>query len=234
MRRLVLLAIAAALLWAPTAHAATVMVVGRGDALLFGPRQVAAAKRSIDVGRHRCTVGAGTPLSLLLGTRLRLDARDEGACGRSPASAGAIYVEAVSGQRERGLGGWVYKVGHVIGTTGAGDPSGPFGTGRLVGRRARLLWFWCVRAGDCQRTLEVRAADGIGRGKMLRVTVRAYDDFGRRVPARGATVRFGPSSATTDRAGVATLPAPSAAGRYRVAATHPGMVRSFPVGVRVR
>ena len=101
-----------------------------------------------------------TPLSALAGTRLKLRLRDYGACGRSPRDAGSLYVRAVGARARRAArDGWVYKVGRRAGTTGAADPSGPFGSGRLQRRRPRAVVL--VRAdgaAGCQRTLEVRPA----------------------------------------------------------------------------
>jgi hypothetical protein len=39
----------------------------------------------------------------------------------------------------------------------------------------RVTWFWCVRAGNCQRSLETRS---VAEGGTLRVIVTAYDDKG--------------------------------------------------------
>ena len=132
------------------------------------------------VGGRRCAVGRATPLSALAGTRLKLGFRDYGSCGRSPRDAGALYVKRIGADRARGAAGWVYKVGRRAGTTGAADPSGPFGRGKLK-RGARVLWFWCVQVSGeaCQRTLEVASAPTVAPGAMLAVTVRGYDDNGR-------------------------------------------------------
>ena len=111
-------------------------------------------------------------------------------------------MRAVAGERAKGAAGWVYKVGRRAGTTGAADPSGPFGHGRLK-RGARVLWFWCAQSGGeaCQRTLEVSSAGSVAAGGMLAVTVRGYDDNGSGVPVAGATVRLGSATATTDACG---------------------------------
>ncbi len=235
MRRALLAALAGALCWAPAAQAAEVMVVGR-DAVLKEASTVAFKARTLKVGRRTCNVGSRTPLSLLAATRLPVRARDQGICGRSARDAGTIYVEAVAGQRERGRGGWVYKVGRRAGTAAAADPSGSFGTGRLLRASDRVLWFWCELAeGGCQRTLEVRAsARTVARGGTLRATVRGYDDRGRGVAVQGATVRLGAASATTDARGTATLGAPATTRRVRLTAERAGMVTAFPVRVTVR
>jgi hypothetical protein len=217
-----------------SAGAATVqlMVVGKERVLReAGPVRLNA--RSVKVGGRRCAVGRATPLSVLAGTRLRLRLRDYGACGRSAADAGSLYVKAVGGDRARGASGWVYKVGRRAGTTGAADPSGPFGRGKLK-RGARVLWFWCAqdRGQACQRTLEVSSASSVVAGAPLQVTVRGYDDNGRGVPVAGATVRLGGATAVTDASGAASLTAP-AAGTYRLTASHDGMVRSWPAKVTV-
>jgi hypothetical protein len=231
MRRLVLSALLLALAVPAPAGAKSVqlMVVGKSRVLReAGPVKLKA--RSVRVGGRRCSVGRTTPLSVLAGTRLGLRLRDYGACGRSARDAGSLYVRAVAGERAHGAAGWVYKVGRRAGTTGAADPSGPFGRGRLKAG-ARVLWFWCAHA-VCQRTLEVSCAGSVAAGGILAVTVRGYDDNGKGVPVAGATVRLGPASAVTDAAGAARVVAPGA-GRYRLTASRDGMVRSWPRGVTV-
>jgi hypothetical protein len=233
MRRLLPAAVVLALAVPAPAGAASVqlMVVGKTRVLReAGPVRLKA--RSVRVGGRRCALGR-TPLSVLAGTRLSLRLRDYGACGRSARDAGSLYVRAVAGERARGASGWVYKVGRRAGTTGAADPSGPFGRGRLK-RGARVLWFWCAQTGGqaCQRTLEVSSAASVGAGGTLAVTVRGYDDNGNGVPVAGATVRLGSATAVTDASGVAQVVAP-AAGGYRLTAERDGMVRSWPRKVTV-
>jgi len=226
---------AALLLVAPAhAGAATVqlMVVGKQRVLReAGP--VKLTSRSVRVGGRRCAVGRATPLSALAGTRLKLRLRDYGACGRSPRDAGSLYVRQIGADRASGASGWVYKVGRRTGTTGAADPSGPFGRGRLQGG-AQLLWFWCRqdRGQSCQRTLEVSSAPAVAAGASLSVTVKGYDDNGHGVAVAGATVRLGSSTAVTDASGLAQVTAP-AAGAARLTAERDGMVRSWPRRVRV-
>ena len=234
MRRLVFASLLLALAVPAPAGAASVqlMVVGKSRVLReAGPVRLNA--RSERIGGRRCSVGRATPLSVLAGTRLALRLRDYGACGRSAADAGSLYVRAIGGERARGAAGWVYKVGRRVGTTGAADPSGPFGRGRL-GRGARVLWFWCAQTGGeaCQRTLEVSSAGSVAAGGMLVVRVRGYDDNGDGVPVAGATVRLGPATAVTDAAGVAQVVAPGTGG-YRITAERDGMVRSWPRKVAV-
>ena len=233
MRRLVLASVVLALAVPAPAGAASVqlMVVGKTRVLReAGPVRLKA--RSVRVGGRRCAVGR-TPLSVLAGTRLKLRLRDYGACGRSARDAGSLYVRAVAGERAKGAAGWVYKVGRRAGTTGAGDPSGPFGHGRLK-RGAPVLWFWCAQSGGeaCQRTLEVSSAGSVAAGGMLAVTVRGYDDNGNGAPVAGATVRLGSATAVTDASGAAHVVAP-AVGAYRLMAERDGMVRSWPRKVTV-
>jgi hypothetical protein len=227
---------AAALAAAPTASAVKVdvMVVGESG-LLRGPKHVTLRQRTVKVGDRRCAVGAGTPLSVLAATSLRLRIRDSGACGRRPRDAGALYVFQIGGERAKGLAGWVYKVGNRAGTAGAGDPGGPFGHGGLRAGQ-RVLWFWCRLAGaGCQRTLDTRPERTTAApGETLRVTVRGYDDTGAAVLVPGATVRLGSATATTGFDGVAALTVPSRSGRLRLHAERAGMVRSFPRQVAVR
>jgi hypothetical protein len=228
-----------ALAAAPAAGAASVdvLVVGKSG-VLAGPRPVALKPRTVAVGQRRCAVGKATPLSVLAGTRLALKVRDQGACGRRARDAGGLYVFQVAKQRERGRSGWVYKVGNRAGTTGAGDPAGPFGTGRRLRGGQRVLWFWCTltQAGGCQRTLAVTPLrSDVAAGESLRVSVRGYDDLGKGIAVGGATVRLGAARATTGADGVATLTVPAASGRtLRLWAERDGMVRAFARKVAVR
>jgi hypothetical protein len=239
MRRRLLIAVlagATALAAAPAASLAAsvdVMVVGKAGTLR-GPTAVALVQRKVKVGRKRCAVGRGTPLSALAGTRLGLKVRDSGACGARPRDAGGLYVFQVGAEREKGAGGWVYKVGNRAGTAGAGDPAGPFGSGGLRAGQ-RLLWFWCRQAAGCQRTLDVVPDRTNARaGESLRVTVRGYDDAGAGVRVAGATVRLGAARATTGADGTATLTVPAGSKRLRLQADRRGMVRAFPRKVTVR
>jgi hypothetical protein len=237
--RVLLTACAATLLAAaPQAGAASVevMVVGE-ERVLRRPDDVRLRERSVRVGGRRCRVGAATPLGVLAALHLRLRLRDYGSCGRSPRDAGGLYVTAVAGEREKGRGGWVYKVGHRAGTAGAADPRGSFGTGRRLRDGDRVLWFWCEldAADGCQRTLEAEPArSSVAPGEALAVTVRGYDNDGDAVPVAGATVRLGSASAVTGADGVATVTAPARLGRVRLTATADGMVRAFPQVVSVR
>jgi hypothetical protein len=238
MRRQLLIGLvtgAAALAAAPAASAATVdvMVVGKAG-VLRGPKALALKQRTVQVGHRRCAVGARTPLSALAATRLSLGIRDAGACGRRARDATALYVFRVGRERAKGSAGWVYKVGNRAGIAGAGDPAGPFGTGRGLRAGQRVLWFWCVQAGGCQRTLDARAdRRSAAPGETLRVTVRGYDDAGAGIPVAGATVRLGAASATTGPDGVAALTVPAAHGRLRLRAQRAGMVPAFPREVTV-
>jgi hypothetical protein len=223
---------------APAAIAAPkaeLMVVGR-EKVLREATSVRLVRRTVRVdGGRRCAVGARTPLGALAGARLRLRLRDYGSCGRSARDAGGLYVRQVGRDRERGRGGWVYKIGRRTGSGAAGDLAGPFGRGG-VRRGARVLWFWCELSSDgCQRTLEVRPSRRrAAPGQLLSVRVRAYDDHGRGIPVPAATVRLGRSGAMTGTDGRVTLTMPGGAGRVRLTASAPGAVRAFPVVVRKR
>lgn len=238
MRRIALVLIAGALLAAPAAADARakvdVMVVGK-SAVLAGPERVALKARSARVGGKRCSIGRATPLSMLAGTGVSFSLKDYGACSRRARDAGSLYVRKIGPDREAGRDGWVYKVGRRVGSGGAADPAGSFGTGRKLRAGQRVLWFWCVKdaADSCQRTLEVRPERAqVEPGASLSFTVRGYDEAGRGVRVAGATVRLGGSTGLTGADGVATLTAP-ATGSYRVRAEKPGMVVSFPARVRV-
>jgi hypothetical protein len=239
MRRLVPIAAVALAAGLPApAAAATVdsMVVGE-QRVLRAPAEVRLKPRTVKVGRRRCRVGARTPLSVLAAARLRLGIRDYGRCGRRPRDAAGLYVFKIAGERERGRGGWVYKVGRRVGTTGAADPSGAFGTGRGLRDGQRITWFWCELqdTGGCQRTLDVRPdRASAAPGEALTVTVRGYDDHGGGVAVEGATVRLGSATAVTGRDGEAVLTVPAEAGTLSLEAERDGMVRAFPREVRVR
>ena len=239
MRRIAAAMLAGAVLAAPAAAQSRakvdLMVVGKA-AVLAGPERVGLKARTAKVGGKRCAVGRATPLSALIGARVTLHISDRGACSRRAVDAGSLYVERIGPDKARGRAGWIYKVGRKAGTTGAADPSGSFGTGRKLRSRQRVLWFWCVLdlLDSCQRTLEARPEQRTSApGAPLRVTVRGYDDAGRGAAVAGATVRLGDATAVTGADGVATVTAPGAAGRYRLQAEHPAMVRAFPSRVAV-
>jgi hypothetical protein len=238
MRRLAVI-VAAIAVAAPAAPASAakvqVMVVGK-DRVLRAPKNVTLKKRTVKVGHRRCRIGAATPLSALAATHLKLRFRDYGHCTKRPADASGLYVTSVAGERERGHGGWVYKVGRRAGTTAAADLSGPFGTGRRIHGGQRITWFWCElqRSGSCQRTLEVRPERSTAQpGEALRVTVRGYNDQGKGVLVSGATVRLGSATATTGAGGVAVLRVPSTRGTLKLRATRAGMVQAFPREVEI-
>jgi hypothetical protein len=229
MTRLVVIALAAVAVAPAAASAAEVdlMVVGK-QRVLRGATDVRLKERSVKVGRRTCRVGARTPLAVLASTRLTLGIRDYGRCGKRPPDATGLYVAKVAGERERGRGGWVYKVGRRAPSIGAADLSG-----RRLRAGDRVTWFWCEQdaSGGCQRTLEVqpdRAA--AAPGETLRVRVRGYDDHGKGVDVEGATVRLGSASASTGPDGVAVLVVID--GR-RLEAFKDGLVRSFPREVAV-
>jgi hypothetical protein len=237
MKRALVIAVAVALLAPAAAQAASVqvMVVGK-DRVLRGPKAVKLKARTVKVAGRRCRVAAATPLSVLAATKLKIALRDYGSCGKRPRDAAGLYVTKVGREREKGRGGWVYKVGRRVGSTGAADPSGPFGTGKRIRGGQRITWFWCEQdqSGGCQRTLEVRPErTSAAPGEALRVTVRGYDDRGDGVAVAGATVRLGSATAVTGADGAAVLTVPAAAGTLRLQASRDGMVRAFPREVAV-
>ena len=244
-RATVLAALAAAALAAAPAHAAVprvdVMVYGRST-LLAPAQTVTARAATVRAGRRRCRVAAGSAIAALEAVRRRGGPRyglaDYGSCSRRAADAGGLFVDRIGPDRApRGEpDGWVYKVGRKVGTSGAADPAGPFGTGRAIRPGQRVLWFWCRPTGgqQCQETLEAGpAATTVAPGAPLAVTVTAYDDAGVGRPAEGATVRVGPAGAIAGPDGVATLTAPPEAGPATLVAEAPGLVPAFPREVRV-
>jgi len=216
------------------------MVVGRDGRVSFGPRTVAASETTVTAGRRRCRVAAGTPLAALAAARRArgpsfavADLASSCSARRARDSAG-LFVRRVGSDRNRGQAGWVYKVGNRAGTSGAADPSGPFGSGRLRSG-ARVLWFWCRAALACQRSLVVSpAARRVAPGAPLPVTVRAYDDLGRGRPVAGASLTFGGARAPSGRGGRTLLRAPASPGRYRLTATARGTIPSFAETIEVR
>lgn len=193
--------------------------------------RVRAALTRPRIGRRRCAVGPGTALSALIRSRPgRIGLRDFGSCSRRARDAGQLFVRSIRGERNRGAGGWVYKVGQRLATAGAGDPSGPFGRGRLRSR-SRVTWFYCRRAGSCQRTLHLRASPGSGGGPTA-VLVRGFDDQGDGVPVAGVSVSGGGVEAQTDAEGRAALALP--AGRRVLRARKDGLVPAFAEPVTVR
>jgi hypothetical protein len=211
-----------------------VMVVGRTEVLVPAKR-VTLKSRFVALHGRRCAIGRTTPLSVLAGTGVRFRLVDYGACSRKPRDAGSLYVSKIGPDRERGRDGWVYKVGRRVGSAGAADPAGPFGTGRQLRAGQQVLWFWCVkdRTDACQRTLETASATAVAPGAPLAVTVRGYDEDGMGIPVAGATVTLGDASAVTGPDGVATVVAPAAPGKLALDATKAGLVRSFPRTVEV-
>lgn len=216
------------------------MVVGIGGAVLAPARELYARAGSVRVGARSCAVAAGTPLAVLIaleragGPRFAL--HDYGHCGSSPASSAELFVDSLGGERNSGADGWEYKVDGRAGSSGAGDPSGPQGDGRRLAAGERVLWFWCLAAGaGCQRTLEiVPFPASVAPGAALTVSVRAYENEGRSIPAAGVRVTLDGASASTAGDGRATLAAPSTSGRYALGAAHSGLVPAFPREVLVR
>jgi hypothetical protein len=236
----------AALLPAATASAGAgapvtvqAMVVGRGGVVLAAARSVLASAASVHVGARSCEVSANTPLAVLADLHAAggpgFALRDYGHCGGSPASASELFVDSLGGEANRGQDGWEYKVGGAAGSTGAGDPSGARGNGRLLTGGERVLWFWCeATSSGCERTLEVSAAGPVKHGRVFTATVYGYENEGRGAPVAGALVTLAGRTARTDSRGRASLYAPSRAGRYQLAASRRGMVPAFPVTVSVR
>jgi hypothetical protein len=202
------------------------MVVFRdGHALT---KRVSTAATSARVSGRRCAVGERTPLAALVRSHPgTLGFRDFGACSSRARDAAGILVTRIGPDRNRGQRGWVYKVGRRAATAGAGDTGGPFGRGRLRAGQ-RVTWFYCVRAADCQRTLEVRAKPATGG---IVATVRGYDDNGDGVPVVGATVTAGPITGITGPDGRVQMALSS--GTHRLTARKDGLVRSFTERVEV-
>jgi hypothetical protein len=231
VRRVLLGGVAVAALAVPPAAGAAApriqqLVVFRdGHAL---QKRVSTAATEVRVSGRRCAVAEATALAALARSRPgRLRLRDFGTCSSRPRDAAGLLVTGIGPDRNRGQRGWVYKVGHRAATAGAADPGGPFGRGRLRARK-RVTWFYCVRAADCQRTLDVRAQAVAGA---VVATVRGYDDAGEGVPIEGATVTAAGVSGLTGADGRVQLALPS--GTWRLVARKDGLVRSFTERVEV-
>jgi hypothetical protein len=193
-----------------------IMVIGRTRTLLR-PRRIKAAAGAVTIGRRRCAVPAGTALAGLLASRLPVRVTDQSGC--DPPS---MFVTRIRGVVNSGQGGWEYKVGHADPSFGAADPGG-----RLRAAQ-QLLWYWCVRANECQRTLSVISAF---MGSSLQVHVFGYDQNGHRQSIGGASVHYGTQTQPTDSGGHAAFALTH--GVREVYATKPGLVRSFPTEVGV-
>ena len=98
-----------------------------------------------------------------------------------------------------------------------------------------MTWFYCrMGVGSCQRTLELTVGGSrFAPRAAIRAQVRGYDDAGRGVAVAGATVRLGAATVVTGPDGAATIAAPAVPGRYVLAATGPGLVPAFPLGVTI-
>jgi carboxypeptidase family protein len=230
-RALILGGLAAmALASSPVAAAAApkirqLVVFRSGQAL---QRAASTRQATVAVGGRRCAAGDGTALAALIRSKPgRLRLQDFGACSMRPRDSALLLVTAIRSDRNRGQRGWVYKVGRRVATAGAGDPGGPFGRGRLRAGK-RVTWFYCVRAEDCQRTLEVRATPTAGG---IVATVRGFDDGGDGIPIEGATVTASGVSAQTAADGRVQIALPP--GTHRLVARKDGLVRSFTERVEV-
>ena len=222
-----------------SAPSVRVMVVGAGNVVLSPARSIGAGAATVRAGRRSCGVAAGTPLAALADLHLAggpgFAVRDYGRCSSSPRDSGQLFVYSLDGETNHGQNGWEYKVGNRSGTTGAGDPTGAQGDGRLLAPGSQVLWFWCQAfAGGCQRNLALSAPGSLPAGGVLRVRVTGYDNYGRGAAMSGARVRLGGASAVSGASGTVTLRAPARSGSYALTASRPGSVPAFPVSVTVR
>jgi hypothetical protein len=230
-RALVLGGLAAMALASPPAAAAAAprvkqLVVFRSGEAVQGTTSTRQA--TVTVAGRRCAVGDGTALAALVRSRPgRLRLRDFGACSLRPRDSASLLVTGIRADRNRGQRGWVYKVGRRAASAGAADMSGPFGRGRLRAGQ-RVTWFYCVRAADCQRTLELRTAPMAGG---IVATVRGYDDAGDGIPIEGATVGASGVTGLTAADGRVQMVLPP--GVHRLIARKDGLVRSFTERVEV-
>ena len=223
---LVALALAAPPVAGAAAPKVEQLVVFRGGQAL--QKMPSTGTTTVRVNGRRCAAGGGTALAALARSRpgtLRL--RDFGSCSANPRDSAGLLVTGIRSDRNRGQRGWVYKVGHRAATAGAGDTGGPFGRGRLRAGQ-RVTWFYCVRAADCQRTLELKATPMAGG---IVASVRGYDDAGDGIPVEGARVTASGVAGQTGADGRVQLALPP--GTHRVVARKDGLVRSFSERVEV-
>ena len=232
MRRLVVIAFAVALAVPASASAARVdvMVVGQ-ERVLHAPSDVRLKVRKVKVAGRRCRVGAATPLSVLVATRLRLGLRDYGRCGRRPRDAAGLYVTRVRDEREKGRGGWVYKVGRRTPSLGAADLTKRLRDGQ------RVTWFWCEQDDTRRLPANARGAAGAHRRGARRGAHRHRARLRRLRPRdrdRGSdgAARLGDGGLGRRRRGRAHG-AGRRAGEQRLEATRDGLVPAFPVEVTV-
>ena len=204
---------------AAASPAVDAQVVDRAGRVV-GPREVRVKALKVRADGRTCRVRAGLPIGVL--RALRVPFKAEGACS-------SLYVFEARGQRERGAGGWVYKVGRKLPGVSASARRARLRSGQ------RVTWFWCKQAGNCQRTLETSVVPELGT---LRITVRSYDDRGRGRPAGGVSVGVSPPGSdaiqgtVTAPDGTATMGVP--AGRYVVTAVRDGLIPAFPETVTAR
>ena len=199
-------------------------------------RTVAAKRTTFEVEGRDCVVPAGTAMASLLQTRWRSQVRlrDYGSCSNRPIDSAGLFVKVIRRDVNRGLNGWVYKVGRKLGTAGAADPAGPFGAGRLRSSQ-RVVWLYCVFVeASCQRSLEINLDVS---GRSFAATVTGYNDAGEGVPIAGARITARVSGGTAVAAisesdGRATLVVP-ATGRYVLRASKAGLIPAFPEKVDV-
>ena len=191
-------------------------------------RTTSTRQATVTVAGRRCAAGDGTALAALVRSRPgRLRLRDFGACSLRPRDSASLLVTGIRADRNRGQRGWVYKVGRRAASAGAADMTGPFGSGRLRAGQ-RVTWFYCVRAADCQRTLEVRTSPMAGG---IVATVRGYDDAGDGIPIEGATLSASGVTGLTASDGRVQMVLPP--GVHRLIARKDGLVSSFTERVEV-
>jgi len=215
------------------------MVVGAGNVILSPAREITSPATAVQSAHGPCGIAQGTPLGVLVALRHSggppFSLHDYGHCTSSPSNSGQLFVYSLDGETNHGQNGWEYKVDNRSGTTGAADPSGPFGSGRLLRDGDTVVWFWCQSfAGGCQRNLGISVPASVAPGASFPVKVTGYDNEGRGQAMSGARVSVQGSSAVTGSTGKATLRAPSRAGPLGVHATRPGSVPSFGQVVQVR
>src|SRR5258708_16242605 len=126
--------------------AINVMVVGAGNVILVRPRAISVPAAAVTTSHGPCGGAGATPLAALVDLRRvggpPFSVRDYGHCTSSPGNSGQLFVSSLDGGTNHGQHGLGEQGKSRSGPTGAGDPRGPFGNGRLLASRSPGPW--CV------------------------------------------------------------------------------------------
>ncbi len=206
---------------------------------IAGASLLKARGATVRAGKKRCKVMANTPLAALVAASRRsnfgIRMKDFGNCSKKlAANSSQLFVDKVGSFSNKGNDGWFFKVNDKAGTTGAADPSGPFGNG-VLRSGDRVAWFYCKyrkSSGSCQRTLRLISRKTAQKGGAFRVKVIGYDNSKRGSAISKARVRFAGQTVVTDKKGRVVL-RPRRKGRFKLTASRAGMIPAFATQVQV-